>query len=136
MVLFGPKTDVFLKKKGLHRNLNGFSGQNQVISKKNKALHLRFRWAFYFSLLMDFDGPPLELMGLLKSMGPGVIVFHCPPLSVALITFLQTIFLYTGFSITDMSWLNRSPCSSETSLMFFQKMNLKGHLATKSFVSV
>ena len=27
------------KKKGLHRNFNGFSGRNLVISKKEKSLH-------------------------------------------------------------------------------------------------
>ena len=47
-----------LQKKGLHRNSNGFSGRIWVISKKKASL---------------------------KSMGAGVIVPPCLPLSAALI---------------------------------------------------
>ena len=43
MMQFGPKNDKIskkkkIKKKGLHRNPNGFSGQNLVISKKKNGL--------------------------------------------------------------------------------------------------
>ena len=39
---------------------------------------MRFRWAFHFSML--FGWPPLEVMGSLNSMGPGIIVPPAPPL--------------------------------------------------------
>ena len=51
--------------KGLHRNFNGFSGKP-------------------FTSQCSLDGPPLELMDPLNSMGPGVIVPPAPPLSMAL----------------------------------------------------
>ena len=56
------------KKKSLHRNSNGFSGQNLVISKKKVFMASHF----------ELSGP-LKPMGPLKSMGPGVIVPLCPP---------------------------------------------------------
>ena len=77
---------VISKKKGVLRIFNSFSVRNQVISKKkgllrnfngffslNQAVHMRLRWAFHFSMSFGFMGP-------LNTMGPGVIVPHCPPL--------------------------------------------------------
>ena len=71
------------KNKGLHQNFNGFSGQTWVISKRNKALHTRFRWSFHFS--MSFGWAPSRAHGPPKLHG---LRGHCPPLpplSVALV---------------------------------------------------
>ena len=70
MLLFDPKNEVISKKKGLHRNFNGFSGVP-------------------FTSQCHLDGPPLELMGPKNSMGPGVIA---PPLGSPDVQYEVSIF--------------------------------------------
>ena len=64
-----PKFQRFLRPKSSDLQ-NGFSGRHQVTSKRNNAVHMRLRWTSQCHL----DGPPLDLMGPLKFISPGVIV--------------------------------------------------------------
>ena len=96
MVLFGPKIDEISKKKGLRRNLNGFSGRIQVISKKKKKKKRSSSDLKKKGLRQNFNGFSGRiqviskkktfantstvhwLMGSLNTMGPGVIVPPAP----------------------------------------------------------
>ena len=107
---FSRQNQVISKKKGFLRNFNGFSGQNQVISQKKKVFSeisslypaeiKLFACDFDgpFTSQCHLDGPPLELMGPLKFMGPEVIVPPCPP--------------------------SRRPCSSSRQSMYYRYTNL------------
>ena len=64
---WSPKKKKNNNNKGLLRNFNGFFGRNQVISRWNKAIHVRLQRAFYFS--MSFGWTP-------QLHGPRG---HCPP---------------------------------------------------------
>ena len=63
-------------KKGLLRNFNGFSGQNQAVC-------MRLWWAFHFS--MSFGWAPSRAHGPPKIHGPRNHCPHCPPRSEALV---------------------------------------------------
>ena len=69
MLQFGPKDDVISKKKGIHRNFNGFSGRNSRWSQKKKVFGLHMLIS-----QCHFDGPPLKpmgpLLGHLKQTAP------------------------------------------------------------------
>ena len=81
------RCDLQNKKKGLHRNLNGFSGQIQVISKKKRSSPEFKRFFRPNSGDLQKKRSSLSLkpttflkpMGPLNTMSPGVIVPPCPP---------------------------------------------------------
>ena len=70
MLLIGPKNDVNSKKKKV------FSEISSLYPAEIKLFARDFDGPF--TSQCHLDGPPLELMGPLKSMGPGVIVPPAP----------------------------------------------------------
>ena len=66
MLLFGPKYDVISKKKRVF---------TEILTVRSYPCDFDGP----FITQCNLDGPPLELMGPLNTMGPGVIVPPCPP---------------------------------------------------------